>query len=129
MMYLPEISVSPSALTSNQNSSQITASANQQEQQQEMFDDIVANTNPVLQALPDAEQLAMVNLYMNHNHNFLSAKRTLFKASNSDHNFYGFQKSPASDIDKEQDKVDFNDYDIDFDNFQNDLSDFSEDDD
>jgi len=42
--------------------------------QEEMFDDIVANTNPVLAALPNADDLIMANLYVHPTISFFSAK-------------------------------------------------------
>ena len=43
-------------------------------QEEEMFDDIVANTNPVLAALPTAEDLIMANLYVHPTLSFFNAK-------------------------------------------------------
>lgn len=75
-----------------------------------MFDDIVANTNPNLAALPDH------NLYVNHNMNYFDSKRNLLRASNSHHDLYGIEKSPASDVGSQVDQqIDFNDYDLDLD--------------
>lgn len=53
------------------------------DQQEEIFDDIVANTNPVFAALPDAQQMAMANLFMNHNYTFYNAKSNLLRISQS----------------------------------------------
>ena len=50
---------------------------NQNQEQQEIFEDIIANTNPILRYLPDAESLAAANLYMNHNSTFDNVKRNL----------------------------------------------------
>ena len=83
MMFVPEISVSPSVNiqpNANLNSHSYQNNSQQDEDNEgEMFDDIVANTNPYLAALPDA------NLYINHNMNYFDSKRNLLRASNSHH--------------------------------------------
>jgi hypothetical protein len=47
-----------------------------------MFDDIVLNTNPVLAALPDTEDLIMANLYMHPTLSFFNAKQNLLLINN-----------------------------------------------
>lgn len=81
-----------------------------------MFEDIVANTNPYLAALPDA------NLYITHNVNYFDSKRNLLRASNSFYDFQAFGKKCVSEGASEVDQIDFNDYEIDVD------SEFSEND-
>jgi hypothetical protein len=119
MMYVPEISAagprSGQQAQENQgptqgihsqgisNGMQQTQQA-QQDGEREMFEDIVANTNPYLAALPDA------NLYMTHNVNYFDSKRNLLRASNSLHDFYAFEKNFASEGASEADHIDFNDY-------------------
>jgi hypothetical protein len=76
-----------------------------------MFEDIVANTNPYLAALPDA------NLYITHNVNYFDSKRNLLRASNSLHDFYAFEKNFASEGASEADHIDLNDYEMDMDNY------------
>ena len=131
MMYVPEISAQPSQQSPSMENQINTGQqwSQHQEQQQEMFDDIVANTNPALAALPDAEQLAMANMYINPNYTFFNAKRNLIRASNSDYNFYGFKKNIASELDEQENHlIGFDDYDIDGEDLEN-FSDFGDDDD
>ena len=85
-----------------------------QDGEMEMFEDIVANTNPYLAALPDRD------LYINHGVNYFDTKRNLLRASNSFYDVHAFGKKCVSEGASEADHIDFNDYD-DMD------SDFSED--
>lgn len=83
----------------------------------EMFEDIVANTNPYLAALPDA------NLYITHNVNYFDSKRNLLRASNSHHDFYALEKNIASEVGSQADQIiDFNDYELDLDDNYSDFS-------
>ena len=82
-----------------------------------MFEDIVANTNPYLAALPDA------NLYITHNVNYFDSKRNLLRASNSHTDFYAFEKNIASEVGSQPDQIiDFNDYELDLDDNYSDFS-------
>lgn len=122
MMYVPEISAaaqcSGQQVHDNQEQSQGTQEVNNGQQLQqavqdgerEMFEDIVANTNPYLAALPDA------NLYITHNVNYFDSKRNLLRASNSLHDFYAFEKNFASEGASQADHIDLNDYEMDMDN-------------
>jgi len=51
----------------------------QEEQQEEMFNDIVANTNPVFASMPDADDILMVNLFMQPGENFFNIKQSLLQ--------------------------------------------------
>jgi hypothetical protein len=75
MMYLPEV-LNNNNEQSDINTMQRVASGSQ-EQQEEIFDDIVANTNPILADLPNHD----LNLYVNHNEPFFNMKRDLQMAS------------------------------------------------
>ena len=123
MMYVPEISAAAqwNGLQAQeiQEQSQGTPEVNNgqhlqqaaQDGEREMFEDIVANTNPFLAALPDA------NLYITHNVNYFDSKRNLLRASNSLHDFYAFEKNFASEGASEADHIDLNDYEMDMDNY------------
>jgi len=124
-MYVPEISDVPRASSQMQESQgpthviQNVSSSVQpiQDGEVEMFEDIVANTNPYLAALPDA------NLYMTHNVNYFDSKRNLLRASNSHNDFYAFEKNIASEVGSQADQiVDFNDYELDLDDNYSDFS-------
>jgi len=59
-----------------------------EENNEEIFDDIVANTNPLLAALPTRDDLIMANLYMHPSDAFFNAKQMLLSTQYT---------SPASD--------------------------------
>lgn len=89
----------------------------QQDGEVEMFEDIVANTNPYLAALPDA------NLYMTHNVNYFDSKRNLLRASSSHPDLYAFERNVASEVGSQaEQRIDFNDYELDL---EDNYSDFS----
>ena len=83
----------------------------------EMFEDIVANTNPYLAALPDA------NLYITHQANYFDQKRNLLQASTSHHDLYAYEKNIASEVGSQvEQRIDFNDYELDLDDNYSDFS-------
>lgn len=123
MMYVPEISVSPSSAGLEQESqeeNQITQSIGnglQPDGEVEMFEDIVANTNPYLAALPDA------NLYITHNVNYFDSKRNLLRASSSRPDLYAYERNVASEVGSQaEQRIDFNDYELDLDDNCSDFS-------
>lgn len=82
-----------------------------------MFEDIVANTNPYLAALPDA------NLYITGNMNYFDSKRRLLRASNSHHDLYAYEKNVASEVGSQaEQRINFNDYELDLDDNYSDFS-------
>jgi len=93
-MFVPEVvsaptaslgSAAPSELTEKEeskisNDENARAKVNRlQDQQEEIFEDIVANTNPMLAFLPNVRQLAESNLYINHSLSYFSVKRSLLE--------------------------------------------------
>lgn len=125
MMYVPEISASPRASNHPMIPEQSQIMTNHgmngmqgvQDGEVEMFEDIVANTNPYLAALPDA------NLYVTHNVNYFDSKRNLLRASNSYNDLYAFEKNIASEVGSQADqRIDFNDYELDLDDNYSDFS-------
>lgn len=73
-----------------------------------MFNDIVANTNPILAALPSREELVTLDLYQNHATGFFSAKQNLLRN-------YNLYKQPNDCLSccEERDKLDCEEEDID----------------
>lgn len=82
-----------------------------EESQEEIFDDIVANTNPVLAALPNREDLIMANLYIHPTLSFFSAKQNLLQITNTA-NYFGNRASECYSQIDDTDKIE---YDIDCD--------------
>jgi len=76
-----------------------------------MFEDIVANTNPVLHALPDAAEM---HLYTSHSHGFMNMKQNLLLL-NSRHNFTYAYYNPevVSECHSELDKLEYEEDDVD----------------
>lgn len=112
MMYVPEVT---SEQTSQQQDSPFREQNYPYQQQDEIFNDIVANTD--------------INMYINPSSAAFNAKRNLLQNNNQRPStiFEGFgYKNAASECQSIDDKLDF--YDEDFEDYENDhLSDFVED--
>lgn len=86
-----------------------------------MFNDIIANTNPVLAAMPNVDDLIQMNMYTHPSQGFFNIKRLLHQ-TNTTH--FTQRVNPASECvsDIDQDKLE---YGMDYEQ----LSEFSDEDD
>lgn len=85
-----------------------------QENQDEIFDDIVANTNPVvISAFPESDHMIEARLCMHPSNAFFNAKQTLMMNNNLNSNM--INNNPASECFSNFDDKDKIEYDLDLD--------------